>query len=143
MCAASGLHGTETLDGSIMNMGSHCRTDSDMTCTLPAHTSYDHAFTMAASLPACSGMTPVAGTGHKSPKACYDEQLCMFCFQHVDEYYLIEEAMGSVKKTCANTGVNQMVCPSSADLQAWHGDGILHKIHNFWGARAINNHHLQ
>jgi len=37
-----------------------------LTCALPTHTSYDKAFTMAASLPACS----------KTSYDCYNDKFC-------------------------------------------------------------------
>ena len=81
----------------IMNMGSHCQWgdagQGGMTCTLPAHTSYDHAFSLVASMDKCDDNVA-------SNKGCYNEQLCMFCFPHVDEYYLIEEAMATPTPQC-------------------------------------------
>ena len=119
-------------DGQIMNWGSKCVTEQgSRTCTLPSHTSYDHAFTLAASLPKCtSSALPYADS-----KGCYDEDLCMFCFDHVAEYYKIEQAMNLEIPTCNEN--HNMICPAKADLTQWTDTHLLHKIHTFWGARAV------
>jgi len=124
------------LDSPRMNPGSIClwggSSYGGMTCQFLAHTSYDNAFTLIASLPACASSAAVQAS--QSPSNCYHEDYCMFCFGHSDEYYLLEESMGVVVPTCK---VGQSSCPKAADIHSWDSTGLLHKVHNFWGSRAI------
>eukprot|EP00935_MAST-01C_sp_MAST-1C-sp1_P002527 g2527.t1 len=97
-----------------------------LTCTFPLSTTYDKAFTMAASLPKCrSGVYD-----------CYNDKNCMFCFSHADEYYALEAAVGYKVPTCRSSNAH-LNCPKHRDVQAWKQTGLLRKVHTFWGATNI------
>jgi hypothetical protein len=122
--------GLASADSSWQYMNpAHACIDSRMrlTCTFPSKTSYDKAYTMAASLPACT-----AGVYD-----CYNDQNCMFCFSHADEYYALEAAVGATVPACPRAA-SHLGCPKKADLQSWQQSGLLHKVNTFWGARTIN-----
>merc|ERR1719498_36610 len=120
-----------------MNPGSRCvwggTAGGGMSCNSLAHTSYDHAFNLISATPGCK-QDPLAQS-KTSPSYCYNDQLCMFCFAHNDETYLLEEALGpGMIRECKSEGNH---CPSASDVHSWKEAGILHKVHNFWGSRAV------
>jgi hypothetical protein len=106
----------------------HACVDNELrlTCTFPRMTSYDKAFTMAASLPAC----------RKGLYDCYNDKNCMFCFSHADEYYALEAAVGYKVPVCKKSR-SKLNCPKHSDIQAWKQTGFLTKVHTFWGANNI------
>ena len=95
------------------------------------HSSYNHAFMMAASLPACA-----AGVYD-----CYNDKTCRFCFSHADEYFALELAMGVQIPTCENhadasadlDSTETFNCPRKADIDSWAHSGLLSRVQLSWG----------
>merc|ERR1711968_121323 len=96
---------------------------STLTCALPTHTSYDKAYTMAASLPKCTA----------NSYDCYNDKYCRFCFSHADEYWALEAAMGVSVPRCDPADQEKYNCPSKTQINSWRKNGLLSKVHYFWG----------
>jgi hypothetical protein len=121
-----------------------------LTCSLPKHTTYAHAFTLASALQSCddSDFSPIKKNSWvvaATDTTCYDARLCRFCFKHTDEFWLLEAAMGIVVQKCPAVGApkgHTMHCPTVAQLTLWkanpqhnEGSALATKIAEFWGDR--------
>ena len=138
-----------TSDSCIATLGD----GTELTCSLPQHTTYAQAFQLAASLEDCESKNFMFSNTRSSysvesvafhMNACYFQSLCRFCFKHSAEYWLLEAALGTTKsiKDCANEqGTdNTLNCPTRATLDSVNAAtgkySIADAAHGAWGDRA-------
>merc|ERR1711924_343392 len=114
-----GATATAASDWSAMESSTACLDDRHttgnfMTCALPAHTTFNRAFSLAASLPSCKA---------RSGRDCYDDALCRFCFSTGDEFWALEAAMGISIPKC-KVEKHDLNCPSKHDVDKWYKTGL-------------------
>ena len=56
-----------------------------------------------------------------------------FCFSHADEYWALEAAMGVSVPKCDPADQEKYNCPSKTQINSWRKNGLLSKVHYFWG----------